>query len=154
MTPTAILYFSSTTTNAITTITNNNLSAYIANTSVVNSAFFTIRRIVLPTISAEPYRKVIIAILFVRRIISLSSSPSVSLSDLTATVVAYFKLSTGSTEREAKRIVDSIRHALSHVDNLQGVGFLDSSGKPALVSYLDNNAVDIALFTFRSSCNM
>ena len=122
------------------------LSAYIAKTSVVNfvSLFgkfqdtavgsdLTIRTIVPPDISAEPYRKAMISILFFRRILSLSSSPSVTISDLTATVAAYFAIPTGSAEREAERIVESVRHAFFVVGNLQGIGFLDSSGKPIAV---------------------
>ena len=79
-----------------------------------------------------------IAILFFRRILSLSSSTSISLSDLTATVAAYFTLPTDSAEREAKGIVESIGHAFFHVDNLQGIGFLDSSSKLTLVSDIAN----------------
>ena len=95
-----ILAFSNTTTNAMTTTTNNTLSVYIANTCVVNSASFfggfqqttvgsndvTIHTIVPPAISAEPYRKVMAIILFFCRILALSNSPSISLSDLTTTV--------------------------------------------------------------------
>ena len=144
------------------TTTNNNLSTYIANTSVVNSVSFfgafqdtavgssdlTIRTIVPPNISAEPYRKSMIAILFFRRTISFSSSPSISISDSTATIAAYFTLPIGLEERETERIVDSICHALFHVDNLQGIGFLDSSGKPALVSDLENRVADIVCLPF------
>ena len=92
-----------------------------------------------------------IAILFFRRILSLSFSTSVSISDLTATVAAYFTLPTDSAEREAERIVDSILHAFFHVDNLQGIGFFDSSGKLTLVSDIANRAADIVFFTFRST---
>ena len=155
MAPTAVLHKLTTITAMITTI-NNSLSADIANTIVVNSASsfgtfqdtavgssdLTIHTIVPPNISAEPYRKAMIAILFFRRILSLSSSPSVSISDLTATVAGYFTHSTGSAEREAERIVDSICHAFFHVDNLEGIVFLDSSGKPTLISDLT-----IALWT-------
>ena len=113
------------------TTTTNTLSADIANTSVVNSVSFfgkfqdtavgselTSRTIVPPNISAEPYRKAIIAILFFRRILSLSCYPSVTISDLTATVAAYFAMPTGSAKREAERIVESVRHAFFVVGNL------------------------------------
>ena len=100
--------------------TNNILLAYIANTSVVNLASFfgavqdttvgssdiMILTIVPPDISADLYRKAIITILFFRRILSLSSSSSISISDLTATIAAYFTLPTDSVELEAERIVD------------------------------------------------
>ena len=78
MAPTAVLDKITITTIKMTTTTNNNLSAYIANTSVVNSVSFfgvfqdtavkrreiTIHSIILPTISAKPYRKAIISIIF------------------------------------------------------------------------------------------
>ena len=78
-----VLDFSNPTTNTMTTITNDNLSVYIANTSVANKGSFfgafqqmtvgssnvTIRTIVPLSISAEPYRKAIVAILFFRRIL-------------------------------------------------------------------------------------
>ena len=161
MVSTAVLDKLTTTTIKMTTTTNNNLSVYIANTSVVNSVYFfgvfqdtvvgssdlTIRTIVPPTISAEPYRKVMIAILFYRRILSLSSSPSVYLGDLTATIAAYFALLTSSAER----IVDSIHHDYFHVNILRGIGFLESSGKATLVSNLANRRADIAFFTSRST---
>ena len=132
MAPTAVLEKITITTIKMTTTTNNNLSAYIANTSVVNLASFfgtfqdtlvsnselTICTIVPPTITAEPYRKAMIAILFCCRIISLSSSPSVSLSDLAATEAQYFTLPTGLVEREVENIVDSIYH------NFFNVGYL------------------------------
>ena len=127
------------------TTTNNNISACIANTSVVKSESFfgayqdtavgsselTIRTIVPPPIRSEPYRKSMIVILFFRHILSLSliSSLSVSFCDLTATVKAYFGITTGDAECKAERIVDSIRQAFLHVDNLQGIGFLNSSGQ-------------------------
>ena len=113
------------------TTTTNTLYAYIANTSVVNSVSsfgkfqdtaagskLTIRTIFPPNISAETYRKEMIAILFFPRILSLSSSPSVTISDLTTTVAAYFAMPTGSAEREAERIVESVRHAFFVVGNL------------------------------------
>ena len=72
---------------------------------MVGSSELTIRTILLPTISVELYRKGMIAILFFLRILSLSSSPSVSVSDLTTVVASYFVLPTGSA--------DSMRHAFS-----------------------------------------
>ena len=109
----------------------------------------TIRTIVPPDISVEPYHKAMISILFFHRILSLSSSPSVTISDLTATMAAYFVMPTGSVERETERIVDSVRHAFFDVVNIQGIGFLDSSGRSIVVS--DNCAVDITFFSFRST---
>ena len=56
---------------------------------------------------------------------------------------------TGSAEREAKRIVDSVCHAFFDVDNLQGIGSLDSSRKKIMVS--NNSASDITFYSFRST---
>ena len=111
--------FSTTTTTAMVMTSNNDLSAYIAHTSVVNLAFFeeikdtavrssklTIPTIVPPYISAEPYLKAMIAILSFRHIISLSPSPFVSLSDLTTTVPASFALPIDSAGYATERIVD------------------------------------------------
>ena len=100
------------------------------------------------SISAKPNRKSMIFILFFRRIFSFSSSPSVSISDLTAIVAAYFAIPTGSEEHEAKIVVDLVRHALFLVDNLQGIGFLNSSGKAIKISNLTNCAADITFFSF------
>ena len=56
---------------------------------------------------------------------------------------------TGSVEREAKRIVDSVCHAFFDVDNLQGIGSLDSSRKKIMIS--NNRASDITFFSFHST---
>ena len=59
-------------------------------------------------ISAEPYRKALIAKLFLHQILSLTNSPSVSVNDLMATVAAYFDINSGSAEREAEAAAKSI----------------------------------------------
>ena len=164
MAPTVVLHNLTTTTTAMYTISNNNLSVYITNSSVVNSASFfgafqdtavgssnlTIRTIVPPNIGTEPYRKTMINILLLRLIFSLSSSSSVSISNLTAATAAYFTLPIGSVEREVEHIVDWIHHASFHVDNLQGIEFLNFSNEPTIVSDLTNSAADIVYFTYRS----
>ena len=162
MATTTVPYKITPTTVAMNTITNNNLSTYIANTSVVNSVSFlgkyqntavgyelTIRTIVPTGISADPYRKAMVAFLFFRRIFSLSSSPSITISDLTATVAANLPMPIGLAEREAERTVSSVPHAFFDVGNLKGIGFLDSSGKSIMVS--DNHAANITFFSFRST---
>ena len=162
MAPVAVLSNITSSTVKINTTTNNTLSTYIANTSVVNSVFcfgkfqdtaigseLTSRKVVPPNISIELYRKAMIAILFFRHILSLSSSLSVTISDLTETVAAYFVMPTGSVEREAERIVELVRYAFFVVGNFQGIGCLDSSGKP--IAVLDNHAADITFFSFRST---
>ena len=86
-------------------------------------------------------------ILFFRQILSLPSSPSVTIDDSTVTVAVSFVIPTGPAECEAERIVASVRHAFFDVGNLQGIGFLDYSGKANMVS--DNRAADITFFSFR-----
>ena len=70
-------------------------------------------------------------------IFSLSIFPSIPVSGLTATVTAYFDIHTGS----ALRIVESIRHNFFHIDNLQSIGFLDSSGKPTLIFHFTHRTI-------------
>ena len=89
----------------------------------------TIRTIVPPDISAEPFRKTMLLIIFIRRILSLSSSHYITISDMITTVVASFAMPAGSAEREAVRIMDPVRHTFFDVVNLQGIGFLDFSGR-------------------------
>jgi len=68
---------------------------------------------------------------------------------LTATVAAYFAMPAGSAKSEVERIVESVCHVFFVVGNLQGIEFLDSSGKPIAVS--DPRAADITFFSFRST---
>lgn len=84
----------------------------------VGSSNVTIRTIVPLSISAEPYRKAIVAILFFRRILTLSKYPSIYFSDLTAMVALYFDMNTGSAEREVERIVEFIPYDFVDVTNL------------------------------------
>ena len=64
-------------------------------------------------------------------------------------MAAYFGITTGAVEREAERIVDSIRQAFIHVDNLEGIGFLNSSGKGIQITDLNNRTENILFITFR-----
>ena len=117
----------------------------------MRSINLSIRTIVPPTISAEPFRLAMIAIIFIRHILSLFSSLSVFLSNLTVPVAAYFSHPIGSATRETERIVDSIRLVFFHIDNFQDIEFLDFSNKSALVSDLAHHATVIVFFTFRST---
>ena len=110
----------------------------------------SIRTLVPVPISAEPYRKALIAKLFFHQILSLADSPSVSVNDLMATVAAYFDVNTGSAEREAEAAAQSISRSFFHVSNLIGVTFSNSSGQPIKVTDTDNRPADITYFTFRS----
>ena len=75
---------------------------------MVGSSELTIRPIFPPIISVEPYRKVMIIYFFFGRILSLSSTPSVTISDLNTTGTAYFAILIGSAEREEEHMVDSV----------------------------------------------
>ena len=75
----------------------------------VGSGDVTTRTLVPVAISAEPYRKALIAKLFFRQILSLADAPSVSCSDLMTTVAFYFSINTGSSEREADASISFIR---------------------------------------------
>ena len=144
MEPTAILDKLTITTNKMTTTTNNNLSVNITNTSVVTSASFfgalqhtvvgssalVIRTIIPPIISVKPYREAIIFIIFFRCILSLSTSPSVSISDLTATVAVHFVLPTDSVERKEKPLMDSICDAFLILKTFRALDFLISPLNP------------------------
>ena len=57
------------------------------------------RTLVPDAISAEPYRKALIAKLFFHQILSLTDPPTVSFNDLLAIVAAYVDINTGSAEK-------------------------------------------------------
>ena len=73
----------------------------------------SIRTVVPDPISAKPYRKALIAKLFLHQILSFTDSPSVSVNDLMATVAVYFDINTGSAEREAEAAAKSISRSFS-----------------------------------------
>ena len=116
----------------------------------VGSGNVTTRTLVPAPISADPYRKTLIAKLFFCQIISLINTPSVSFSDLMTTVASYFPLNTGSAEREAEAAVICIRSAFFRVSNLQRVGFADVSGKPIQVPDPDQRPADLTYLILRS----
>ena len=111
----------------------------------------SIRTLIPDPISAELYRKVLIAKLFFHQILSLTDSPSVSVNDLMVTVAAYFNINTGSAEREAESAAQSISRSFFHVSNLIDVTFFNSSGQPIKVTDSDNRPADITYFTFCSN---
>ena len=144
----------------MTTTSNNDLSTYIANTSVVNSTSFigafqvtvvgsnklTIHMIVPLTISADSYLKAMITILFFV-VFFLSLPLLLSLLAIWLRLLRHI-----SHFLQVRRDVSLTRSAnLFHVDNLQDIWFLDSSGKSTLVSYLSSHAVDLVFFIFRST---
>ena len=129
MAPTTVLIKPTTTKTimnsfAPNTLTNNTLSlsngingptsSYFGvykQTSVGSGDVF-VRKLVPAAISADTYRKALIAKIFFRQILSLTDASSVSFSNLMSAVVSYFSLSTGSAEREAETAVATIRSNL------------------------------------------
>jgi len=142
MAPTAVLFLSHDHTNTTMTSTNNTLhnnnitnlgggsgGSSFANFGVyqqtpVGHSELSIRTLVPDAISAEPYRKALIAKLFFYQILSLTDSPSVSFNDLFDTVAAYFDINTGSAEREAEAAAQSISRSFFRVSNLVRVAYL------------------------------
>ena len=113
----------------------------------------TIRTLVLVPISAFPFRKALIAKFFFRQILGYTDSPSISISYLISTVVSYFDMSTAIAKNEAEVVVISIRDSIFCVDNISGVGFLDSTGESITITEPDNRPRDVSYFTFYSFVN-
>ena len=67
-----------------------------------------IRILVPDNISAEPYRKALIAELFFHPLLSLTDPPSVSSNNLLVTVAACFDINTESAEKDAEAAAQSI----------------------------------------------
>ena len=82
--------------------------------TVVGLSDLLIRTLVPDPISAEPYRKALIANFFFQTILSLADSPSIELNDLISTVASYFSFSTGSAERDADTAAQSISRPFSY----------------------------------------
>ena len=117
--------------------------------TVVGSNKLTIHTIVPLTVSADSYLKAMITILFFV-VFFLSLPLLLSLLAIWLRLLRHI-----SHFLQVRRDVSLTRSAnLFHVDNLQDIGFLDSSGKSTLVSYLSylsSHANDIVLFIFRST---
>ena len=118
MAPTAVLFFLTSAHTTIMTTTNNTLQqsnistiggfgGSVASTfgvyqqTAVDLSDLSILILVPDHISAEPYRKALIAKLFFHQILPLADSPSVELNDLLSTVESYFSINTGSAETDA-----------------------------------------------------
>ena len=80
---------------------------------------------------------------------TLSDTPSVSLSDLMPAVSSYFGLNIGPAMREAESTAISIHNYYFLVSNFQGVGFSDVSGKPIKIPDPDRRPADLTYFTLR-----
>ena len=126
MTPSAVLIkLTSTTTNMnnehITIITKNALSLSkringptsshfgVYQQTKIGSIEVSIRTHFPISISTVPSRKLMIAKICFRKILTLSASSSVYSSDFTTTVASYFGINTESAKREAEVAVTSIR---------------------------------------------
>ena len=80
---------------------------------------------------------------------TLSDTPSVSVSDLMSTVASYFGLNTASAERLADTTTIDIRYDFFLVSNLQSVGVCDISGKPITIPDPARRPANLSYFTFR-----
>ena len=76
--------------------------------TLIGSNEILIHTLVPDNISTKSYRKVLIAKLFFRQIISLSDISSVSVSDIMSTVASYFGLNTECIEREVEPLLSLI----------------------------------------------
>ena len=163
MAPTVFLISLLTTHNTIksTTTTNVSPSSAISRTTVssnfgvyqqtsIGSSSISIRTLVLDVISADPYRKALIAKLFLHQIMIFSDTHSVSFSNLISTVVSYFGLNTGFAERETDTTTIDIRNNFILVYNLQNLGFSDVSDQPITISDPDRHPADLTYFKFCS----
>ena len=125
MEPTAVLFFPTTTHTTIMSTTDNILQQKNVSTiggsggstastfgiyqqTAVGLSDLSIRTLVPDPISAEPYRKALVAKLFFQQTLSLAESPSVELNDLISIVASYFSFSTGSAKRDADTAAQSI----------------------------------------------
>ena len=80
-------------------------------------------------------------------------SPSITISELVSNNASYFDISSAIAEREAEVADISVRDSIFCVDNMSGVGFLDSTRKSVNIIEPDNRPRDVSYFTFRSSLN-
>ena len=111
----------------------------------------SIRTLVPDPVSAEPYRKALIAKPFFRQILSLADPPSIELNELLSTVASYFRTSTGSAERDVDIADQSISHFYFRISNLTGVAFSGAAGKSIKVSDTTSHPADLTFVTFRSN---
>ena len=132
---------STTMTSTTSTITNNNVSTLTAGISgyalsnfgvyqqtSVGLSELSIYTLVTDAISAEPYRKTLIARLYFHHILSLFGSISVSFNDLMTIVASYFDINAASAKREIETAAQSNSRSLFDVSNLTGVAFSDAFG--------------------------
>ena len=128
-------------TSTTSTITNNNVSTLTAGISgyalsnfgvyqqtSVGLSELSIYTLVTDAISAEPYRKTLIARLYFHHILSLFGSISVSFNDLMTIVASYFDINAASAKRETETAAQSNSRSLFDVSNLTGVAFSDAFG--------------------------
>ena len=78
--------------------------------------------------SERPYRKVMVANLFFRKIKALAVDSDFTSADLVSTIATYFNFNTSSAENEAAAAAKTIRATVFNVSNLTGLGFQNQLG--------------------------
>ena len=88
----------------------------------------------------------------IHQILIHAASPSIFISALVSTVTTYSDTSTTMVKRHVEIVAESIHDPIFRVDNMIGVGFLNSKEKLVII---DNPAVvhPTSIFTFCSSIN-
>ena len=163
MAPTAVLdQFTTARTTINTTSFSNQTTSARSNDSygfrnyqltTVGASEAIIHTLVSVPISAPPYRNALIAKIFFRQILGHTASPSIPISDLVSTVATYFNMSTEMAEIDAKIAADSIRDSIFRVDNMTGVGYLNSKEKSVTIDDHSSRPPNVAYITFRSTIN-
>ena len=80
-------------------------------------------------ISTVPYRRALLVNLFFYRILGDADTKYASTSDPFSTVATYFNMNTAMTKREEEKSSIFIWDSVFSVDNIAGVGFLNSEVK-------------------------
>ena len=68
-------------------------------------------------------------------------------------MASYFDMNTGSAESETERIVESRHHDFFDVANVQDIDFIDSAGKPNVISNISHRAAVSFLYQCGRRCS-
>ena len=110
----------------------------------------TIRTLVPATINTTPYRNDLITKYFVRQIITNADISYVSIRDLISIFEDYFDMGIVINKREIEVADFPIRHSILNIDNIAGIGFLNSKEKSATIHESFNFPSDVSHFTLCS----